>query len=146
MHPRERRLLLRLHRSTRRKRESDGIDDTVPSDVYSSLPEQRQTVIFRLKAVGEGRAWHGDVFKLVVYIHDFFPTLSFCTFKSSGNQQTLVWREPRRNFTPVRGSLEKISRLDYFWPMVHIKILNRLPEAQALARFDTWARYGSGST
>jgi hypothetical protein len=116
------------------------IDDTLPSDVYSALPSQRQAIRFRQKAGGKGRGWHGDVFKLVIYIHDFLPMLSYCTFNTGGNQQTLVWREPRTGFTPVIGSLERISRLDYFWLMDNLKILNLLPEPQALARLEAWAR------
>ena len=116
------------------------IDDTVPSDVYSALPNQRQAIKFRQKAGGKGRGWHGDVFKLVVYIHDFLPMLSYCTINTGGNQQTLVWREPRPSFTPVCGSLERISRLDYFWLIDNFKVLNPIPEPDAMARLEAWAR------
>jgi hypothetical protein len=116
------------------------VDDTLPSDVYSTYPNQRQAIRFRQKAGGKSRGWHGDVFKLVVYIHDFCPTLSYCTFNTGGNQQTLVWREPRPIFAPLCGNLEKISRLDYFWLVENLGILNPLPEPEALARFEAWAR------
>ena len=116
------------------------VDDTVPSDVYSALPNQRQAIKFRQKAGGKGRGWHGDVFKLVVYIHDFLPMLSYCTINTGGNQQTLVWREPRPSFTPVCGNLERISRLDYFWLVDNFRILNPMPEPEAMARLEAWAR------
>jgi hypothetical protein len=109
------------------------LDDTVPSDVYSTLPGPRQAFRFRRKAGGRGLAWHGDVFKLVFLIHDFFPWLSFCTVSTGGNPQTLVWRETRAGFEPRFDSLETISRMSFFDMHRHLDLMRLLPEEEALA-------------
>jgi hypothetical protein len=89
------------------------IDDTVPSNVFSSMNDPQKARLARQKAGKIGGAWHGDVYKLIFLIHDFFPGLSYCTITSNGNPQTFVWRETRCTFKPVFNSLELISRLTY---------------------------------
>lgn len=108
------------------------IDDTIPSDVYSSWPNQAEAVRFRAESGGKGGAWHGDVFKTVFAIHDFFPTLSYLTINTEGNPQTLIWREPRTEFRPLFNSLETISRLSWFDLRKNIECLNRMTEQQGL--------------
>lgn len=101
------------------------IDDTVPSDIYSAWPDQKEAATVRRESFARlsdnvtinGKlkgGWHGDVFKVVFAIHDFFPTLSYCTIMTGGNPQTLVWRTPRTAFAPLFNSLEAISRLTFF--------------------------------
>jgi hypothetical protein len=111
------------------------IDDVLPSDVYSSLPVAAEARGFRKKAGIISNAWHGDVYKLLFMIHDFFPTLSFVTFSTGGNPQALVWQTPRHPFTPALGSIEAIDRLDYFDLMRRQSFLNLMPEAAALEFF-----------
>ena len=55
------------------------IDDTLPSDVYSSLRDPGQTQAFRDAARSESSAWHGDTFKVVFAIHDFHLGLDYRT-------------------------------------------------------------------
>jgi hypothetical protein len=109
------------------------IDDTVPSDVYSALTDPQAAFRFRRRAGGRGRAWHGDVYKLVFAIHDFFPLLSFCTVATGGNEQTLVWRETRTDFRPRFDSLETIGRMSFFDMQRHAGLMRMLPEEEALA-------------
>lgn len=94
------------------------IDDTVPIDIYSAHKDQRKAVEFRRLAGGQSEvkssAWHGDVYKTVFAIHDFFPSFSYCTINDNGNPQTLLWRMPRSNFKPLYDNFEQISRLSYF--------------------------------
>jgi hypothetical protein len=90
------------------------IDDTVPSDVFSAYPDQARSYAERQKVGMQGNPWHGDVFKLVFALHDFFPTLSYTTIMHSGNPQTLAWYDPRKEFAPIFNSLEAISRLTFF--------------------------------
>ena len=109
------------------------IDDTIPDDVYSALPSQERAHRFRVRAGGRGRSWHGDVYKTVFAIHDFFPLLSFCTISTGGNPQTLVWRETRADFKPRFDSLETISRMSWFDMHDHLPLMRPLPEEEALA-------------
>ncbi len=91
------------------------IDDTVPRDIYSAGRDQLGSVGLRAKEIGGSeKAWHGDVYKTVFAIRDFFPVLSYCTIIGPGNPQTLVWKSPRKNFTPLFNSLEAIERMDYY--------------------------------
>ena len=90
------------------------IDDTHPVDVYSTLTNSKRTMLFRHETGNKGLAWHGDVFKLVCYIHDFIPTLSYRTLVGTGNGQTLVWRANTNRRIPRFNNLETISRLSYF--------------------------------
>jgi hypothetical protein len=120
------------------------VDDTVPNDVFSAVPNQKLAFKYRAKTGNKSLVWHGDVYKLIVYIHDFLPMLSYMTFMSGGNPQTVVWREPRPRVEPVCGNLEKVSRLDYFWLMENFAVMNGAPEPEVMARVKAWA--GQGAT
>lgn len=105
------------------------IDDVLPRDVYSSLRTPDDALHFRRSLTGgDSLAWHGDVFKVVVAIHDFFPSFSYCTVVDGGNAQTVVFRAARRDFRPVLNSLETVSRLDYFAFLRMRQVLNEVPE------------------
>jgi len=90
------------------------LDDTVPSDPWSALPDMRISYETRGRAGIPGNPWHGDVYKVVYAIHDFCPNLNYATITDGGNPQTLIWMEPRVNFAPAFDSLESIERLSYF--------------------------------
>ena len=109
------------------------IDDTLPDDIYSSWPHPRESRAFRRAAGGRGGSWHGDVFKMVYAIHDFFPRLSYCTIATGGNPQTLVWRQPRTSFKPRFDSLETVSRMTWFELQRNIDLMRLVPEEEALA-------------
>jgi methyltransferase family protein len=90
------------------------IDDTVPSDVFSAYPDQARSYAERQRMGLQDFPWHGDVFKLVLALHDFFPTVNYATILNSGNPQTLAWYGQRTGFAPVLNNLEAISRLAFF--------------------------------
>jgi hypothetical protein len=116
------------------------LDDTVPSDMYSAWPNQKESIAFRREAMKgrlkEGQRlsgrWHGDVFKVVFAIHDFFPTMSYCTIITGGNPQTIVWRHPTANFAPLFNNLETISRLSYLDLKKNFEILHPRTETEGL--------------
>src|SRR5690606_5937179 len=87
--------------------------DTVPSDPYSALRDQKLAVTSREQHGGKGRSWHGDTYKCVLAIHDFFPGFSYVTVMDDGNPQTVVWREPRGG-SPAFARAEHIGQTDYF--------------------------------
>jgi len=109
------------------------IDDVVPSDVYSAIPDEKEAIRHRRAAGGIGSDWHGDIYKMVFAIHDFFPALSFLTITTGGNPQTFVWREPRETFEPRLNSLEAISRLSWFDTKRHWELMHGVPEDEALS-------------
>jgi len=108
------------------------LDDTRPSDVFSTMPDMARTYHFRQMTGSKDRSWHGDVFKLVYYIHDFMPTLNYRTLIGGGNPQTLIWRSNRGWRAPLFNNLEAISRMTYFDMCDHIAVLRACPEDQAI--------------
>jgi hypothetical protein len=108
------------------------IDDTRPIDVYSSFPEQKKAVDYRIKSGGQNRQWHGDVYKVVFALHDFHPGLNYRTIIGAGNPQTLVWRSNKGWRTPRFNSMETISRMSYFNLLDHIDVLRFASEEDAL--------------
>lgn len=112
------------------------IDDVLPVDVYSSLPIQRDALKFRRTEHNDNNlAWHGDVYKLIFALHDFFPMVSYVTLLGSGNPQTLAWKSPRNHFIPIFNSLEKIERLGYFDMLKHETVFNGKSERDAFDLF-----------
>lgn len=121
------------------------IDDTRPIDVFSTLTDPKQTLLFRHETGNNGLAWHGDVFKLVCYIHDFMPTLNYQTLVGSGNGQTLVWRSNRYRRIPRFNNLEAISRLTYFDFRENRNMFNECNEDEAIKTCISEVMGGFGS-
>jgi hypothetical protein len=111
------------------------IDDVLPIDVYSAWPDQAEALEFRQRSGGTGREWHGDVYKVVFAIHDFFPMYSYVTLGGAGNPQAVVWKCPRAEFSPIWDSMEAIERLSYFDMLKRIEILNVKSEEAGLRMF-----------
>lgn len=91
------------------------IDDTLPNDVFSSLPSAQECIRLRRSVFGirkNDNAWMGDVYKLVAFIHDFMPFLSYATLKDN-HGQTIVWQERRNNVIPIFKNMNDIAQLSY---------------------------------
>ena len=73
------------------------IDDMVPSDEYSAIPDQDGESYRAREAAGlEGRKpWHGDVWRVVMLLDRHHPELEWRTIVDGGNPQTLVWSRRR---------------------------------------------------
>lgn len=92
------------------------IDDTVPCDEVSGIPDQAQSLRRRAELGLAGTPWHGDVWKVVLAIATRHPDLEFRTMIGSGNPQTLVWRAPGVPLTPAPAAdadLERIAATSY---------------------------------
>ena len=91
------------------------IDDTVPLDEISAMPDQQESYRARTAAGLEGRQWHGDVWRTVVLLERHHPELDWRTIDDRGNPQTLVWR--RVAHTAVRSvgaaEMEAVMALSY---------------------------------
>lgn len=89
------------------------IDDTIPSDIFSSIRNPNLARRYRSEHGFSGANWHGDVYKVIAFIHDFMPTIKYHTTAGSDNPQTIaMWGS--RSFAPIFNSTEAISRLDFF--------------------------------
>ena len=109
------------------------LDDTKPNDIYSASPLPEETLKFRRLTGSQDTSWHGDVYKVVFYIHDFWPALNYRTIVGSGNPQTLVWRSKNFNRKPLLNNLESISRISYYQLMKNIIVLRECDEGIAIA-------------
>jgi hypothetical protein len=98
------------------------IDDTVPCDAYSALPNCEMANFKRKRAGLQVGPWHGDVYKTIFAIHDKYPEISYCTLVS-GNPQTILWRSKGNSRPPVFGSMREIDKIDYFGMLQHGKLL-----------------------
>lgn len=78
------------------------IDDTVPCDEISALPNLEESQRKRLELGLKGLPWHGDVWKVVIAVAKNHPELDYRTLIGSGNPQTLIWRKTNevRPFVP----------------------------------------------
>ncbi|MGD1849360.1 MAG: class I SAM-dependent methyltransferase [Cyanophyceae cyanobacterium] len=112
------------------------IDDTLPSDPFSAISDKARSKGMRKICNSDNtKAWHGDVYKLVFLIHDFYPAFSYGTIKGSGNPQTLVWKSKfKEKRLPIFDNLEIISRLSYFDLIDNIRILKIDTEVNVLNR------------
>lgn len=68
------------------------VDDVVPSDEVSAIPDQEVSLAERRRRGLEGRPWHGDVFRILKILDDHHPELSYSTIVGADNDQALIWR------------------------------------------------------
>ena len=87
------------------------LDDTVPNDPFSALPDQARCYRIRHSLGNPDWSWMGDVFKVGYFIRDFMPQFNLRTFEGHG--QTVVWRGTQRAFTPTVGEVGRIAAMDY---------------------------------
>ena len=107
------------------------IDDTLPCDVFSAIPDKERSLYERRRMKLPGLPWHGDVFKVVFAMHDLIPVLKYATITGSGNPQTVAWYSPRTAFRPHAENWEAISRMTYFDIQPHLEVFNVMDEDHA---------------
>lgn len=92
------------------------IDDTVPNDPYSALPDSAQCTKYRRLAGISSASWHGDVYKTAVAVHDRHKEFFFRTIIDRGNPQTVLWKA--QGAMSMRESicrnLAEIATMSYF--------------------------------
>jgi hypothetical protein len=108
------------------------LDDTLPSDPWSAIPDQARSLRLRQEAGLAGRNWHGDVYKVVAAIHSYHLGLDYRTIVGSGNPQTLVWRGRRQEGRPPPLDWDSISRMSYFDLLDGRELLNEATEDDAI--------------
>lgn len=88
------------------------IDDVVPTNYHASLPRQSDAMRVKAAVHSEDNSWMGDTYKLVFFIHTFFPSLNYRTI-TDNHGQTVVWRarQVRRSFKDV--SVAEIGNLEF---------------------------------
>ena len=129
------------------------IDDVLPCDRHSALRAQDDCIFSRRKDSsfdGENlRAWHGDVFRLLVFLNLFHTSLCYATVPGKEGVQTVVWSKaleikaqecqsspwthpPFSTFDKPQLLLKKMWNLksvDYQWMMNHKRLYNFCSES-----------------
>ena len=98
------------------------LQGSVPCDPYSALPDRQESLTRRREAGLPGRAWHGDVFKTVLAIHDRYPRYSYCTI-AAGRPHTIIWQAGASARKPRFASLKEIEALDYTGMLRHADLM-----------------------
>lgn len=92
------------------------IDDVVPSDEVSAMPDQEKSLNERSRRGFKDRyTWHGDVFRVILCLEAYHPELSFRTIVGVDNPQALVWRnDPGGVVTGVpEAALDKMGEVSF---------------------------------
>lgn len=101
------------------------IDDTFPSDPYSCIDDQQKSYKYRRMAGIKGLQWHGDVYKIVFTIHDFYKYFSYATVINHGNPYTIIWKtkiaSEREN---LYYNISDINNMSYFSLLDYYYLLN----------------------
>lgn len=88
------------------------IDDVLPNDRYSAIPDYDEAINQRKAETGsEDRAWHGDVYKIVWMIRAFHPNMRLRTFGPE-QPQSIVYSAPPTDAV-MYSSLREIAALSY---------------------------------
>lgn len=87
------------------------IDDVMPNDVYSAIPDQAEALRQRQAAGSDNKAWHGDVYKVVWMIKTFHPNMALRTIWRN-QPQAVVYFSAARN-RPASMTLAEIAALGY---------------------------------
>lgn len=78
------------------------IDDVVPSDALSSMPDLTASIEAQVRRGVTDFMWHGDVFRIVPLLRDHHPELRYWTVVGRGNEQTVLWKvDPHRESVAV---------------------------------------------
>ncbi len=99
------------------------IDDTVPCDVYSAIPDKETSLKARREAGLYGTHWHGDVYKTIFAIHEYHKNISYCTLFGGDNPQTLLWTATQSDRTPQFSSIDDIRNMTFYDLINNSKIL-----------------------
>ena len=116
-----------------------AIDDTIPSDVYSTCRNQEECYDLRRRGLAsEDRRWHGDTYKIVPLIAAFNSDLRLITLMDGGNPWTLIWRppgpEPQDGIRARQalGAVQNLGAADYLWLHSNLSLYAPLSEAEGL--------------
>lgn len=94
------------------------IDDVIPSDEVSAIPNHVESLRVRAASGLPGSAWHGDVFRVLGAIQHCEPWLNWVTVDDRAqddrrNPQTVLWRNNTTPFSPDLLDDEFLLPSDY---------------------------------
>ncbi|HBP56113.1 MAG TPA: hypothetical protein DD687_09230 [Verrucomicrobiales bacterium] len=137
------------------------VDDVLPCDQHSALRTQDECIASRTADANfDGknlRAWHGDVFRLLVFLNLFHTSLCYATVPGDEGVQTVIWSRALEVEARMRQQQEpwthppfavfdrpqlllkkmwNLKSVDYDWIMKHKKLYNFCSESILLDYFN----------
>ena len=89
------------------------IDDVMPSDVFSTIPNPSEAIRQRKAAIGgSDTAWHGDVYKALWMIKTFHNNMTMRTFWKRQPQALVYYSDPEKT-SVSSATLNEIANLTY---------------------------------
>ena len=111
------------------------IDDTVPSDVFSTSRDPQECIDLRYNfSEQRDSSWHGDTYKVVPLLRLFNPHYNLATITTGGNPQTLLWRADKANAPDGHSIVENLASADYMWFLKNRNLYNMTTEEEGLDR------------
>lgn len=90
------------------------IDDVMPNDVFSAIPDQSEAVRQRKAATGSSdTAWHGDVYKVVWMIRAFHDNMTLRTFSKQQPQSLVYYSGASQTRSASGATLGEIASLTF---------------------------------
>jgi hypothetical protein len=93
------------------------IDDSVPIDEFSAIPDQSEALARRLKSGSNRRDWNGDVFKAVAFLASRPADVGLVTLWSTDDSvqhgQTIVWKRPGFDLSVVKAAATDYQAPEY---------------------------------
>ena len=87
------------------------LDDVRPRTRWEMVRSPRISAYAQKVLLHKNKFWVGDVFKVLLTIHDFFPQFSFATFPGHG--QSAIWYKQRSGIKPCAQSLRHLSGMTF---------------------------------
>ena len=88
------------------------IDDVLPTSYAAALSSQLDAMLVKQATDDDDNSWMGDTYKLVYFIHAFFPSLRLRTVNDN-HGQAVVWRTPRAAADFQTYSIQEICSLEF---------------------------------
>ena len=109
------------------------IDDIVPRDRVSAIPDLRESYSLRLERNGTRKVWHGDCFKILPILKEYFPQFHQFLIIYPDNPQLLL--RLRRGSKPPEISHQETEK--YFKEMDSFQYLESFT-APVMSKYDLW--------
>jgi len=101
------------------------IDDTIPSDIHSTLITPEAAYISRKNSsVPNDFKWHGDVYRCIYSLIENFPTLNYATIRDMKNPVTIFYGFSKASSVIKNEKLTTKNSYDDFLSSINIEIPN----------------------
>jgi hypothetical protein len=121
------------------------VDDTWPCDVFSTSRDMGSALNLRQALSNDNDTrWHGDTYKLILFLALFHASHRYATIIDKGNPQTLVWRKSSSSASKQADesldfemmqtffAFENLAACDFIWFIQNQNLYHPMGEEEAL--------------